>query len=138
MILLVAGGRNYSDKEAVYTALDTLHHGPYPILVLITGGCTGADSLASSWAFENGIQVLTFMADWHTYGKAAGPLRNAKMIREAKALDKNQHLPMPSEIHALLFPGGNGTLDMARQLQRARIPIISHKETQEPDTLFLF
>ena len=122
MILLVAGGRNYDDRQAVYAALDSLHS-QTPIIRLVHGGCTGADALAASWAFHNRIDCKAFPAFWSKHGRAAGPIRNLQMIREAH----------PTQ--ALLFPGHHGTADMARQLQKHGIPITYYRE---PETVFLF
>lgn len=41
------------------------------------------DKLGEKWALENGIRVKHFYPDWDTYGRAAGPMRNAKMAEYA-------------------------------------------------------
>jgi hypothetical protein len=46
------------------------------------GGATGADCLAWRAAMELGIAVWTIRPDWKQYGKAAGVMRNAQMLRE--------------------------------------------------------
>lgn len=100
MRVLVCGGRNFNDREAVWRALDALHK-QTPISVLIEGGASGADRLAFQWASEgNRCGTETHAADWASHGRAAGPIRNQKM------LDVGQ----PDMVVA--FPGGRGTEDM--------------------------
>lgn len=106
MRLLVCGGRNYADRDAVYCALLELHPS-----AVITGGASGADRIAEEWA-RPVVPVETYKADWTKYGKAAGPIRNQQMIDEGK----------PDAV--LAFPGGRGTADMVRRAVSAGIPVI--------------
>ena len=121
MRVLVAGGRNYTDREAIYSLLDALHN-QTTISTIINGGCTGADALAASWGRSRLVHVETYFADWTNHGRAAGPIRNRRMIQEGK----------PDM--AILFPGGHGTLDMARQLRSNNVPT---QVVQEPETKIL-
>ena len=43
---------------------------------MIHGNQIGADLLAGQWAKSKGLKVAWYRADWHGYGKAAGPVRN--------------------------------------------------------------
>jgi len=106
MRLLVCGGRNYSDTEMVYSALRELHPS-----VVITGGYKGADGLAYAWAYPV-VPTDVYEADWGQYGRAAGPIRNQRMLDEGK----------PDAV--LAFPGGRGTADMIRRAEAAGVRII--------------
>jgi hypothetical protein len=97
--VLVCGGRAYTDLGAVWSQLDAFHALQGPIDVVIHGGARGADLLAEKWAIANGVRHIGYMADWEAYGRAAGPIRNRRMIQEAK----------PDLVIA--FPGGRGTAD---------------------------
>lgn len=110
MRILVCGGRDFNDAEAVMRALDKLH-AERGITLVIEGGATGADAGARHWASATGVDVRTFWADWQTYGRRAGPLRNARMIDEGR----------PDGVVA--FPGGRGTDDMIRQARTAGIKV---------------
>lgn len=110
MKVVVTGGRKYADVQVVTRALSAVHH-KHGISELIHGGATGADTLASDWARGQGIPSNLFRADWKGLGRAAGPLRNQRMIDEGK----------PDA--AVAFPGGDGTADMVRRLERAGIRI---------------
>ena len=94
--VLICGGRSYSNAEAVNAALSALS--PPPTAVL-TGGAPGADSLGARWAHANGVRTIIIYADWHKHGRAAGPIRNAKLVSLRPAL-------------VLAFPGGRGTASL--------------------------
>lgn len=60
-------------------------YGNYLLLFrLINGGAYGADLAADTYAVVNGLPIDVFKADWETYGKAAGPIRNKQMLEEGK------------------------------------------------------
>ena len=109
MRLLITGGRDYSDFQALCTTLDQIHK-ETPVTLLIHGGARGADSLAGAWAALRQTAVRVFPADWTLHGKAAGPLRNQQMLTEGH----------PDAY--LAFPGGWGTADMASRCTRAGVP----------------
>ncbi len=111
MRVLVCGGRDFSDRDVVFGTLHDLaeQHG---WLTIIEGGATGADSLAREWAKLCHHGVVTFRADWHSHGKAAGPIRNQLMIDGGK----------PDIVVA--FPGGKGTADMVKRARAAQMQII--------------
>lgn len=110
MRVLVTGGRDYNDLASVVGALNALNeqHGQ---LTIIQGGATGADQLARYWADRNFCQRITEPADWKAHGKAAGPIRNQRMLDEHK----------PDLV--LAFDGGRGTADMIRRAEAAGIPV---------------
>lgn len=104
----VTGGRNYDNVEFVYKSLEEIRsrYGPFTLLV---GDATGLDSIARDWAFIHNVGMNVFKADWKKFGRAAGPIRNKKMINRAGLL--------------LAFPGGRGTADCVRAAQHSGIPI---------------
>lgn len=99
MKLLVAGGRDFDNKDVVYEILDEIHR-VFEIDELCHGNAAGADKLAGRWAIERGVPWTGYPADWRKWGKAAGPIRNQQMLDDFK----------PDM--ALFFPGGTGTADM--------------------------
>lgn len=108
--VLVCGGRHYSDVVRLYAELDRINE-VEGIAVIIEGSSSGADSLAAAWAGARHVPLKHFSPDWATYGRAAGPIRNAAMLREGR----------PDLVVA--FPGGRGTADMTRQAQQAGIEL---------------
>jgi SLOG family YspA-like protein len=111
MRVLVCGGRDFSDTDWAYRILDELHRNNN-IDVIIEGDARGADRIAGYWAGKNRIDNLKFRADWDRYGKAAGSIRNTKMLKESK----------PDLV--LAFPGGRGTANMISQAKLADIPVL--------------
>ena len=74
MKVAVIGGRTFNDYELVKETLTKLD-----ITLLISGGAKGADTLGERYAKERGYDVKLFPADWKTYGRKAGPIRNLQM-----------------------------------------------------------
>ena len=82
--IIVAGGRNFTDYALLSATLtDVLKINEGVDTVIVSGGCQGADSLGERYAGEHGLQVVRFPAEWVVYGKAAGPIRNRKMVKYA-------------------------------------------------------
>lgn len=78
MRILVTGSRDWVDSEVLYEALDTLSGNDH---TLISGACpTGADMLAENYAAFRGWTIERYPADWETYGKRAGFVRNNHMV----------------------------------------------------------
>lgn len=110
MKILVCGGRDFSDRDALFAALDAAHE-RRPIQVLIHGAARGADSLAGEWADERGVLSAAMKALWEKHGrKAAGPIRNRGML-----------LLRPDGVIA--FPGGSGTADMVAAAREVDVPV---------------
>lgn len=117
MILLVCGGRDYANEEELFGVLDAVHRDP-GITEIIQGGAKGADTLAFKYARHRGIMCTTFRAEWGRDGKAAGPIRNQRMLDEGK----------PDFV--LAFPGGVGTADMVRRAKKAGVETFEWKASR--------
>jgi hypothetical protein len=113
--VIVCGGRDYANAEMLNLVLDEIH-AKTPISVLIQGGARGADELAFRWfASKPGMHGITHYAEWGVHGRAAGPIRNAKMLEESPDL-------------VVAFPGGRGTANMIKQSRAAGVPVIEVEE----------
>lgn len=53
---------------------------------IICGKAKGTDTLGERFAKEQGYKIKYFPADWNTYGKSAGFVRNIEMPENADAL----------------------------------------------------
>lgn len=113
MKVLVCGGRDYRNTAYLFRALDKLHQ-ERPITELIQGGANGADALAREWA-KTKPDVARFVckANWQKYGKAAGPIRNSKMLAWG-----------PDLVIAFPTPKSRGTWDMVRKAKAAGVETI--------------
>jgi hypothetical protein len=118
--VLVCGGRNFDDVDYLYRKMGELR-AVTPISLVISGHAPGADWLGEMWADENGIPVKLFPADWKREGRAAGPIRNQRMIDEGK----------PDLVVA--FPGGRGTADMIRRARERGIEVIEVPSSRGTD-----
>lgn len=109
--VLVCGGRGYEDRVSLFKVLDAAHYAN-PIECLIHGAARGADSLAADWALDRDVLCKAYPADWDRDGRAAGPIRNQRMLDEGKP-----HM-------VVAFPGGRGTADMIRRAEKAGVPVV--------------
>lgn len=83
MRTIIAGGRDFVSYDILKKAIQQCGWMP---TVVISGVARGVDSLGEYWAQENSIPCEKFPADWETYGKRAGYLRNTQMAENAEAL----------------------------------------------------
>ena len=111
MKVLVTGGRDFNLPSAVDQELTALQ----PTMSVV-GDARGADYLARQWAVVHGVRHVVYAAEWQVHGKAAGPIRNGKMLTEKPDL-------------VLAFPGGRGTADMVRQARAAGVAVREVKPT---------
>ena len=84
--IIVAGSRNCNDYNLISNVLSRYvryctENGINPEFV--SGGCRGVDTLAERFCKLNGYPIKVFNADWATYGKRAGYLRNKQMAEYA-------------------------------------------------------
>lgn len=114
--ILITGSRHWDDPTPIADALTQAWEdlGRPGQVTLVHGDCPtgGADRLAATQATQRGWAVEAHPADWDTHGRAAGPLRNQKMV------------DLGADI-TLAFPGPNsrGTWDCIRRAQAEGIPV---------------
>ena len=107
--VIVCGGRDYADRVRVHEVL-SLHIPPHA--TVIHGGARGADTLAGEWADANGFRSRVYLARWQKEGKAAGVLRNQRMLEQERP------------VLVVAFPGGKGTKDMVARAKAAGVPVV--------------
>lgn len=83
-------------------------------VAVIHGAARGADSMAASAAHRHGVDCEDYPADWDTHGRAAGPIRNQRML-EAE----------PDLVFAFTndLASSRGTADMVRRAKAAGLPV---------------
>jgi len=113
---LFCGQRTYTDRETIFKAIMGLTRES----VVIHGGAKGADYIAHEMAIKCGLGVEVYFADWKKDGKAAGPIRNQRMIDEGK----------PDIVYAFFNnrKESRGTEDMIRRAEQAGIPVVVFEE----------
>lgn len=117
--VLVCGSRDW--KDGLYERgiiLDALHsvRSRHGIEVVIHGDCNGVDRLAKDVAYTIGIPTVAYPADWKTHGKAAGPIRNAMMLKEGKP---DLVLAFTHDLQA-----SRGTRDMVNKARAAGVRVV--------------
>lgn len=108
LTVLICGDRNWSNVPKIQAEINKLPRGT----TVLEGGCSGADTLANALASRRGLVVRTFPADWCTYGRAAGPIRNTQMLRE--------HPDLVLAFHSNLSQS-RGTADTVRKARKLGI-----------------
>jgi YspA, cpYpsA-related SLOG family len=84
--VIIAGSRDFNDYELLKNKmLHYLKGFDLSEVEIISGTVRGADQLGERFAREFGCKLKQFPADWDTYGKRAGYLRNVDMAKYADA-----------------------------------------------------
>ena len=95
--IIIAGGREFNNYEYLESkcnqVFDSLSNEYYVLsdnvkedvsnMEIISGTAKGADALGEQFAFNYGIKVKRFPANWDAYGKSAGYIRNEQMAKYA-------------------------------------------------------
>lgn len=86
--VIVAGSRNFNDEIFIYKKLDELlqQYKEFNEVEIVEGGCRGVDLIAKQYAIDRNLSYKEFPADWNSYGKSAGMIRNSDMAQYADAL----------------------------------------------------
>jgi hypothetical protein len=115
--LLVCGSPYWTDRALLAQVVERVvaeQAAGRPVL-LIEGDARGADRLAGELAQARGWQVEAYPAPWQRYGRAAGPIRNAHMLR----------LGRPELVLAFTddLTSSRGTADLVRGARAAGLPV---------------
>lgn len=83
--LVVAGSRNFNDYSLLCTTLNEVVgelKSEYNVTI-VSGTANGADKLGEKYAEKHGLKIERHPANWGRYGRGAGPIRNAEMVKES-------------------------------------------------------
>jgi len=108
MKTIIAGSRDFESYAILYAVMQSV---PWEITEVVSGCARGVDTMGENWAGDNRVPVKKFPAEWKTYGKCAGYLRNNEMANYADALV------------AIRFQGSKGTLHMLDLADQANLKI---------------
>lgn len=115
--VLVTGSRDWTDAAVIEKALDDLL-AECGSLIVIHGNARGADRIAASWAIRRHIEGFdvtceTHLPHWELYGRRAGPIRNAEMVKSGADL-----------CLAFIKDKSPGATGCARLAEDAYIPVV--------------
>lgn len=116
MTVIVTGSRSYRRGRTIQRVIESVMPDE-----IIEGGEDGADRYARASGHVRGCDVVTVWANWKKHGRAAGPIRNSKMLKLLL-----QHV----ERRVLAFPldGSIGTWDMVRKADREGVRVTVYDE----------
>lgn len=118
--VIVAGGRDFADRDFLYQKLDHLLSQMEGEIIIVSGGASGADALGELYALERGLKKEVFRARWSELGKGAGPARNQEMAEHAT--------------HAVCFWDGRsrGTKDMISRAKKQglKLRVVMYGDTK--------
>ena len=83
MKVIIAGSRDFNNADLVAETMNELN---IIISEVVCGDAKGADTLGATWASANDIAIKHYPADWDTYGRSAGIIRNKQMAEYADFL----------------------------------------------------
>jgi predicted RecB family endonuclease len=107
--VLFCGDRDWKDRAVIYRWMRRVRP-----TVVIEGEARGADRIAREVADNLGIEVERYPALWKTQGRAAGPIRNRRMLVEGKP-------DLVLAFHDSLADS-KGTKNMVTAAQKAGVP----------------
>lgn len=115
--ILVCGDRKWTNNIAIRRELEKYRDRD---VLVITGGCSGADTIAENIAKEFDYETKIYMADWDKYKNAAGPIRNSLMLQENK-------IDLVIAFHSNISQS-KGTKDMVTKARKKEIRVEIYKE----------
>lgn len=125
MKLLITGSRGWKDADKVLEVIrehkERAEMRAEPFFLIHGHAKSGADAMADAAARRLGMiagaDLIRVPADWKRYGKAAGPIRNQKMLDDHE----------PDVVAAFRATGkSSGTDDMIQRAQRAGVHVDTH------------
>lgn len=114
MKIIVCGSRNWTSFDKIRKVLKKLNKNT----IIVEGACRGADYIAGIIAKNLGLNVIEVPAEWEKYGKAAGHIRNKKML----GMGVSKIIAFHEDIAK-----SKGTLNMVNQAIKAGIPVLQIK-----------
>lgn len=110
--VIVAGSREFTDKDYIYTKLNELLEGykEFNEVEIVQGECRGVDIIAKQYAIDNNLPYKSFPANWNLYGKSAGVLRNIEMAKY-------------SDVLIAFYGGSRGTSNMIKEARKHGLKI---------------
>lgn len=79
--------------------------------MIVSGGARGADTLAERYAADNAIPLRVFHPNWKEQGRAAGMIRNLKIVQNS------------TYVVAFLGPKSRGTKNTIKLARELGIPV---------------
>jgi hypothetical protein len=112
MTVAIVGSRDFKDKDFVEESICSLFDIGGFFAGIISGGASGVDTIAKKIAEEYGVPFTEYEADWKTYGKSAGPIRNELIVKDCDLL---------IAFWDGISPGTKSSIDIAKRLKKTTV-----------------
>lgn len=93
------------------------------------GGCAGVDTVAGQIAQEMKFDISVEPAEWTKYGRAAGPIRNEKMVLRALEYQK-QGIPTVVLAFHDAIEKSRGTKNCVARAKKAGLPVFVYRSVE--------
>jgi hypothetical protein len=82
MKCIINGSRAFAyDRNKMLAVLDRIFSKTdFSDLTIVSGTCKGPDRWGEEWARCRGVRIEQYPAQWNTYGRRAGFVRNREMV----------------------------------------------------------
>jgi hypothetical protein len=108
--VIVTGGVDFQDHDAIWSALDRTRDRLGDMVLLHGGATRGVDHIASLWARERGVPQVAFRPDFAAHKRAAPFKRNDEMLGlKPRAV--------------IVFPGNGISENVAQKAEIAGVPV---------------
>jgi len=131
MRILITGSRDWTARDDIFRAIFYAGYAAQATpdqVTVVHGGARGADAIAGEVAAGLGCHIEIYQADWAKYGKAAGPIRNAEMVK--LGADVCLAFPLGPQIRA--DGSKSGTRDCMDKARAAGIPVVTPEGPWQP------
>ena len=107
----IVGSRTFENYTFMKSFVDKWIKDNGKIIKIVSGGASGADSLARKYAIENNIPLVEHLPDYKTYGSCEPIMRNTLIIKDIT--------------HLIAFPSPNskGTWDSINKAQKNNVSV---------------
>lgn len=119
--VIVTGARDWNPVGIARLIVESLYQ-KHKHLTIIQGEASGVDSTFKAVAREYDIAIVGYPADWDAYKKAAGPIRNKRMVDSGADLCIAVHYNLDSS------KGTKGCVALARA---SGIPVVIIKSMDD-------
>lgn len=123
--ILITGGRDYNSDSQYQKIYQSLKFYEDKYVLVVHGGCRGADSLADIASRKLGFDVQVYTPEWKKYNKFAGIKRNMEMVDRLVSLRDSG-----SECIVLAFHedinSSKGTKHCIEYAKKYSLPVIIH------------
>jgi len=126
LVVVAGGGRDLAWPPARIASQLLSRTGGRAVHLLLHGGARGADQAIARAADQLGWYALSLPAEWHLYGRGAGPIRNRQLLEQALAVAQARCTATSGvSVLVVAFPGGSGTASLVKQARRlaSRSPV---------------